>query len=373
VPKKRKTRTKTRARPHATQVVYLIGAGATQAEINYLGAATVNLLMQDNIWGEGVSTGVLNRLGAAGKRFLTDKGVDIEKLISLLTGSGIHSHLDLAEKLRKSYFAEICERLESAHVIDNPELATALLLMHKNSDFRQNVESLTGVITTNHDGLLQRAAQSAYGALNIGFKFKSGDFRARNRVPNILQIHGSLTWIFGTPLRIAALRKGSTYSTDTSWIPPTVTKEAKSYPFNKLMGLAYEMLSKKCDVLRIIGSSLTQNDWNILGLIFNAQRHREYLGHSAFRIELIMPQRIGKNVEKDCSFLRNLFSIGSLTDGDFADYKNLPEQEDPAPDSPLSNPFSYWLKEKINYHIRSADFGTGNIPEILLRVSGGAP
>ncbi len=372
MPRNRKPRTKIHARPRPTQVVYLIGAGGTQAEINYLGAAKINLLMQDNVWGDGVSTGVLNRLGARGRRFLADKGVDIEKLISLLTGSGLHDHLELAEKLRESYFAEICKRLDDAHVIDNPALATALLVMHKNSYFRQNVESLTGVITTNHDGLLQKAAQSAYGALNVGFKFGSGDFRAKNRVPNILQIHGSLTWAFGTPLRITALRKGSKYSTDTSWIPPTVTKEAKSYPFNKLMGLSYEMLSKKCDVLRIIGSSLTQNDWNILGLIFNAQRHRQYLGNSEFRIELIMPQRIGKNVEADCSFLGNLFPIGSLTDGDFAEYKEY-EKKDPDPDTDWSNPFFYWLKEKITYHIRSADFGGGKLPDILLRVSGGAP
>jgi hypothetical protein len=45
------------------KVVYLWGAGGTQAEVNYLGAHTVNLLMRDSEHlGEGVATRILKRL-----------------------------------------------------------------------------------------------------------------------------------------------------------------------------------------------------------------------------------------------------------------------------------------------------------------------
>ncbi len=253
--------------------------------------------------------------------------------------------------------------------MDNPLLATALFQMHKNTQFRK-IETLSAIITTNHDGLLQRAAHTAYGGINIGFRFSSAEYRPWRIVPMILQIHGSLTWAFSTPLQVTALGTASEYSSDTTWIPPTVSKEAKAYPFNKLMGLAYEALSKRCDVLRIIGSSLTQNDWNILGLIFNAQRHREYLGEAAFRIELIMPQRIGKRLEFDCSFLANLSPIGSLTDGDFAEYKDLGDTDNPTQDSNLSNPFFFWLREKVHHHVRSNDFGPDELPSAMRDVLG---
>src|ERR1700716_3203784 len=91
---------KPKSAPEPTKVVYLVGAGATQAEVSYDGPGNVSVLMGDtNDFGEGISTGVLRRLGTEGDAFKTDKGVDIEKLISLLTASGIDEHLELAEKM----------------------------------------------------------------------------------------------------------------------------------------------------------------------------------------------------------------------------------------------------------------------------------
>ena|SRR5712691_534955 len=68
------------------RIVYLVGAGATQAEVEELGATRLNLLMHDSerLGGEGVSAGVLKRAGAEAVPFLADQGLDIEKLISLL-------------------------------------------------------------------------------------------------------------------------------------------------------------------------------------------------------------------------------------------------------------------------------------------------
>ena len=118
--------------------------------------------MQDSerLGGEGVSAGVLRRAGAAATPFLADQGSDIEKLISLLGACGVDNLTTLAESLRQAYFDEIRARLGAAAILDRPELATALFDMHGDHKFRSEVELLTGVVTTNHDGLLQIASPS---------------------------------------------------------------------------------------------------------------------------------------------------------------------------------------------------------------------
>lgn len=355
------------------QVVYLFGAGATQAEVGYLGARPVNLLMRDSDqFGEGVSTGILNKIGRKGIPFSgTDRGVDIEKLISLLAASGVDSHSKLAEEMRQRYFEEICRGLVQSQIIERPKLEMGLLEMHTNNSFQNETEALTAIITTNHDGLLQTAFEEVFGAVNLGFPFTSNDITlvGSEAVPPVLQLHGSFTWRFAVPVKVTRLGAGSKYSHDTMWIPPTIQKESKNYPFNKLTGLAYEVLAKQCDVLRVVGASLTQNDWNILSLIFNAQRHRERVKKAAFRIELIMSQRTGVDIQNNCSYLKNITPIGSLSEGQFAEYKEYEEKE-PPPDSDLANAFFYWLKEKITHHRKHSEFGAGTLGGVMAVIAG---
>ncbi|HVB55081.1 MAG TPA: hypothetical protein VNE63_01440 [Candidatus Acidoferrales bacterium] len=338
------------------RVVYLWGAGATQAEASYLGALRINLLMLDNEeLGEGVATRILTRLPAWRNAFGADRGTDIEKLVSLLAASNVDRYHKLAEKIRKLYFEDICKSLAAAGVLMNPELAIGLLTMHGDSQFKKQ-ETLTGIITTNHDGLLQLAAQRVNAEVNIGIPFRSNDItQAETRsTPPLLHLHGSFTWTFGLPIEVSLLDKTSAYSPKTVWIPPTILKEAKDYPFNKLAGLAYELLSRNCDVLRVVGSALTQNDWNILSLIFNAQRHAELTKGAPFRVELIMPHGAGIRIKDDCSYLKNLTPIGFLSDGDFTAYKERGEGQ--APTSEMKNPLFYWMKQKIMFHRNRGEF-----------------
>jgi len=335
-------------KPSPKRVVYLWGAGATHAEAQHLGSTT-SLLMRDSELQEGITTRILQRTGQkAISLFSGDSAgsVDIEKLISLLAASGNSSHSNLAERMRRNYFVELKASLSNAQILNNPALAIELFTMHRSPRFRREVEMLMGVITTNHDGLLQLASQSVLGGLNPGFLFVSSDYKYSTTLPPILQLHGSFTWQFGTPTKIKKLHRGSTYN-DTLWIPPTILKETKSFPYNKLSALAYELLAGDCDVLRVVGTSLTQNDWNVLSLIFNAQRHRQIAKQEPFIIELIMPQTAGEQIKRDCAYLKNLMSIGYLTDGDFDDYKT---RDDIPPESDLSNPFAYWLAEKQQFH-----------------------
>lgn len=351
------------------EIVYLWGAGATQAEIDYLGAHTVNLLMRDSEErGEGVATRILKHLPTRWQAaFLVDKGTDIEKLISLLAASNVGRYVKLADKIRRLYFEDIRDNLTESKVLLNPQLAVALLTLHGSEHFEQR-ETLSGVISTNHDGLLQLAAQRVYSSLNLGIPFASADFTPTNQGPPILHLHGSFTWSFGLPVSVATLTETSAYSEDTVWIPPTITKESRSYPFNKLAGLAYELLSKHCDVLRVVGSALTQNDWNIVSMIFNAQRHRELTKDAPFRIELIMPNDAGVRITTDCSYLNNLTPIGFLTDGDFAAYKG--DSDEAALTSEMANPLFYWLKQKIRFHQTQGELGTLPLDAALQKIAG---
>lgn len=338
-------------KPSAKRVVYLWGAGATHAEARHLGA-TRSLLMRDtDEFGEGINSRILRRAGKrVEKAFRVSGAIDIEKVISLLAGSGKAAHVKIAERLRRSYFIELRQSLASTGVLKKPQLVTQLLQLHKDRDFNSNVERLEGFITTNHDGLLQNAISDVYGSLDIGIEFKSANFKVAEAAappPPLYQLHGSFTWQFGLPTEVSALNTRSKYE-NSVWIPPTILKEAKSYPFNKLMGAAYELLSQRCDVLRIVGTSLTQNDWNILSLVFNAQRHRKSNG-GMFRVELILPQSVGVGIVNDCSYLRNMSPIGYLSDGRFREYKDYADGGPPY-ESDLANPLKYWLSEKYRFH-----------------------
>ena len=350
-----------RSKPSPKRVVYLWGAGATHAEAQHLGAS-ISLLMPDrDEFGDGIATRILRRVkDDISTSFDSGQGVDIEKLISLFAASGIRKHAQFADKKRSAYFTELCESLSRTKVLDSPRLAIELLKMHSDQTFQEEVETLSGIITTNHDGLLQTASQVVFGKINIGFKFSSTTFSEvrSNSVPPILQLHGSFTWRFGVPIRVSKLRENSKVA-DTVWIPPTILKESKNYPFNKLSGLAYEILAKHCDVLRVVGASLTQNDWNVLSLIFNAQRHNESTKGTAFRIELIMPPAAASYICKECAYLENFIPPGFLTEGRFAEYKDT----DIPPESDMANPFAYWLSEKKEYHRSRSELSAGDANE----------
>lgn len=349
------------------QVVYLIGAGATQAEVDYQGGERVNLLMKDSdSLGNGVSTRVLEK--AKGLSIPKEGEKDIEKLISLLAATGIEKYRKAAEKLREFYYEVIINSLVKTGIFEKPDLATGLLELHKNKLFNENAEKLTGIINLNHDNLFQIASQKLYGCIFLGFKFQSAFFKENRAAPLIIKPHGSFDWRVGLPIKVLKLDSSIKYSKDMLWIPPTILKESKDYPYNKLMGLAYELLVKKCDILRIIGCSLSQNDWNMVSLLFNAQYSHYLHKGTCFRIELIMSQKDCQKIAKEYSYLQNIVPIEHLTDGDFSVYKDEIREEEIPRTSDLGNAFKYWLKTKAEHHKKRGEIDidiSGVLKEIL--------
>lgn len=76
-------------RPQPKKVVYLWGAGATHAEAQRLGVRTSLLMRDHKHFGPGITTRILQRTKGAAAAYGEGEGVDIEKLITLLSGSGI--------------------------------------------------------------------------------------------------------------------------------------------------------------------------------------------------------------------------------------------------------------------------------------------
>ena len=345
------------------KIVYLWGAGATHAEAQHLGS-TVNLLMGKVTGGSDFAIGVagrtMERIGLQfSAHFGANEDIDVEKLITLLTMSGIKRHVDYAQGIRKEYFAELTDSLNQAGIMKNPKLANQLFRLHADPKFQTDAEVLEAVITTNHDGLLQLASQQTFGYLDLGFEYHSREFKrveGSESVP-IIQIHGSFTWSFGVPISVGR-RPSKAKSSSTIWIPPTIEKDTRAYPFNRLNALAYEKLSNRCDVLRIVGSSLTQNDWNILSLIFNAQRHCQAIGNDTFTIELIAPVKTGNAIKYSCGFLDKILTIDQLSDGDYEIFR---QGEDVA-DTDANNPLEYWLNQKILFHNRRGECDVEFLP-----------
>src|SRR5688572_10391928 len=125
---KRRPRRRTTTDHTARKVAYLWGAGATQAEVSFLGNDPVNLGMRDSErLGTGISSRIIQRLPAKWHRALqSDLGIDIEKVISLLAGSGLAIHHDHATQMRELYFNDVCRQLVRTGVPKRPQLALSL-------------------------------------------------------------------------------------------------------------------------------------------------------------------------------------------------------------------------------------------------------
>jgi hypothetical protein len=350
--------------------VYLGGAGATQAEVDWAPPPEPTHLLMTGGAVEGLGARIIGRLTTGERPAPGDVSTDIEKLISLLAASLSKKHNELAETLRGYYMEELRSGILRTRLEEEQGLAEGLLELHK-EDSMQAVEQLSGIITTNHDGLLQWAMDRVHGGVDIGIDFVSDDLRkSAGSAPLLLQLHGSFTWSFGAPLRIHQLSRGSVDQSRTVWIPPTTAKESKVFPFNLLAGRAYDLLARHCDVLRVVGSSLSQNDWNLLSILYHAQRHRAEATGRTFAIQLIVGRQACERILESCSFLDNLVPIGFLTEGSFDVFKEPPPE---ATSNEPQNPLAYWLTEKIDHHSRAAHLGKSGLPPHLSRLAGVSP
>lgn len=248
----------------AKKVVYLLGTGATQAEISLVGG-TSSVLMKDIIYGilrkiERNNIKILEDL----KNVLTAVYADIEHLITLYESTGIYKHENIAKHLKKLFKEEIQER--TANI--KPKLLTALIDMHK---IPQLHEELKAILTLNYEDVLEQGIQEVMDGVDYSIEMncKHSFLRRSKTCFPVLKLHGSFNWKNESPITLTDEDKIKKPE-NALWIPPGLEKRRERYPFSIIWGRAREVLN--CDVLRVIGCSLSRNDWHLVSLLYTTQK-----------------------------------------------------------------------------------------------------
>ncbi len=282
------------------RVAYLLGAGASEGILKYADAEKSILL---NSIAEAISTRIADDttvdFAIVRDELQNDlvEGANIEHLITLYENSGYSKHNAIAQQLKRLFREEIQNRIAELGTAFSPKLLLALIDMHSIEELR---EELVLILTTNYEDLIERALQKMKGGINyvVGMDCSDSSYCVDATInPPLLKLHGSFNWKNGYPITV---ERSVGTPEDTIWIPPGVTKKRDVYPFNVIWGRARELLN--CDILRIIGSSLTQTDWDLISLIHSTQRLRTD-GGSRYNVEFIGLPSACERIKRDYPYL----------------------------------------------------------------------
>lgn len=298
------------------RVAYLFGAGATHAELQNL-KPDLEADREGLLIGHVSSRVIRKARRAAG--YLsgvemvssTSGSLNIELLISLMENSKVDGWARKTELLKELVKQDI------QTVLSKPRLRAfylhkALFEMHKHRAAR-SAEKPVGFISLNYDGVLDLAYKEFFGNPNYCFCLDDDD-----GIP-LLKLHGSFEWN-------NKVLRGRRRSVDI--IPLGSNKTYMHVPYSFIWGRALEILTT-CDVLRVIGCGLSQNDAHLIDLLFKAHLEQG----RGFEMEIIGPVAAGESIKQSFGFfpgIRTLVEVeGAL----------IPER---SPD----NPFKTWLKYK---------------------------
>ena len=302
------------------KIVYLFGAGATHAELaNLQRGVSVKFEDKRGLLIKHVSNRVFKQ-ARLNKSYLKNIEMvsnvtglmNIELLISLIENSRIkHSTAKTLylKKLVKNDISTILtkDRLKRFY------LHRALLELHKQQRVKEQ-EDLIGLITLNYDAVLDEAYKNIHN-IRPNYSFVNTQVEG---IP-LLKLHGSFNWNNFT-------FRGKRRSIEI--IPLGSSKHYLHIPYNFIWSRALELLIE-CDVLRVVGCSLSQNDIHLIDLLFKAHLERG----GPFEIQVIDWDQQGENIQKSYGF--------------FPLIKRLTQIEPPLISEPKpENPFKYWLASK---------------------------
>lgn len=300
------------------RIVYLIGAGATLGEMEHQG-------IEGHLTMPGIGENVLRMSKNIGGKYseLHDNfallpDIDIELIMSLLEGyasSEFARFKDVRDELRKLFRVHLISTITGGGVEAN--LSSSLLHIHEKYGPHMGTEGeeLVGVLTINYDSIFEKAYHSVYGGVNLGFPFNSDIYRRGDGLPPLLKLHGSFNWkINGDTLDITEESGGQEYMDDYSgWIPPSVYKKPEGVIKN-IWNAAAGLLGE-CSKLRVVGSSLRNEDFALLSLVFTSQFEK----NQVFDIELIVPDEDATGSEENrwgiiqrLSFLGRMINFSNL-------------------------------------------------------------
>jgi hypothetical protein len=331
------------------KVIYLLGSGASHAVVKNIDQEK-GLLTKDVL--DVIEKRFLGRFNKEIRSELTADGNDVEHLISYLEYKYDYSNLN---KLRNYYQKAIVE-LATAFSTQTPgNLYSVLLDMHSIQGID---EELMCFMTLNYEDILEKTILNHHG-YGIDYVFNPINKTNRKDKIKVFKLHGSFNWLNNRPIKIS--RKSAVNADKTLWIPPGVDKKKENYPFNILWGNAVEQLMD-CDVLRVIGCSLSQNDWGLIPILYDIKK---FNNDKKLDIEIIdfyetsqkikqtykYLEVIGLDENPDVtSFISNTFLGGKIDEKEIQDYLNNHDK---------LNPMSTWLEAKLEALINKAvDIGT---------------
>ncbi|MBZ9569416.1 hypothetical protein KJA16_00655 [Patescibacteria group bacterium] len=306
------------------KIVYLFGAGATHAEVvNLRKDLSVKFLKENGLLINDVSKRVIKE-AQGNSRYLkkikmvsaAEGSLNIELLISLFEKNRIPDAEYKTDLLKKLVKDDILDKLTD-YRLKRFYLHKALLELHSKI---KDKEKLFGIISLNYDHILDEAYKTIFEhEPNYCFSLEE----CKN-IP-LLKLHGSFNWkniiIYGRKKTVPI-------------IPFGIDKNYLQLPYNFIWGRAMEILID-CDVLRIIGCSLNQNDVGLIDLLFKAHLAKG----KPFEIQIIDFQKVGASIKGNYGFFPEIIKPKDLEDALIADESI----HDP---SKGGNPFKIWLRAK---------------------------
>jgi hypothetical protein len=263
------------------------------------------------------------------------KKVDIELLISMIEAlKTIQAETD-AKVFRKYFYDEINKGLHLKKKKLSAQIHAALLEWHA---LNLKKEEVVGWLSVNYDSMFEDACERTKTIFDYGFDVDTDD--KKNSVHKkgacpFLKLHGSFDWKLDA--KDSKVKIVNNIGTDEMlWIPPRLNKDYLGYPYNILQGRAEEIL-RGCDVLRIVGCSLSQNDLGLISLIFRTQKTGQ---GNRFTIEYIGSDKRSKDTYG---------RLGALLTFDEESFYTKPEFNILVP-SPTDNYLLDWL----NYQVKKS-------------------
>ena len=356
-----------------SKIVYLLGAGSTQGEMDHQGLSERTLLRDLGVCVYEMSKEKRGKY----EKLCTDFGIppdqDIEIMISLFeSGSDDNSHFgEIAGEIRQLYRVCLLERITRQDV--SPIIVGNLLYIHRKygQHMGENGEELLGVLTTNNDSLIDRAFchEKTYDGLNYGYPFiPKRYYREHANAPLLLKLHGSFSWRVQSGNKLIVSDEYETEEDDdfSGWIPPSVFKKPIETPvFKEIWRKARELL-KDCDVLRVVGCSMRNEDIQLLSLLFRSQVYAAASRGQPFQIELIIPEKSAQGGDQEPGIIQRVRYLSrpkSLSE--LYVFREEFDQQN-------RNPYYYWVDKMISW-IEKKDVKISDDDFILQTLYGGNP
>lgn len=331
-------------------VVYLLGAGITEAERTYSSwdsgflthHITDAIIKKINNEKNRVLKAIINELMVQTDDTYEEDdnqrgGIDIEYYITLFESMDQEEYKEASDKLKEYFFDYFKENLFKDDDRLKPYLTQVLLDIHR---IPRNEEKIKAILTLNYDDLTDLAFRKVWCFVN--YVIKTSENSSNDDIPPLLKIHGSFNWRNSFPIEVMDNSIDLSHK-ESIWIPPGVFKKKDRYPYNILWGRAKELLN--CDILRIIGCSLNQNDWGLLELLFHTQRLFRY------KIEIIDKNKVGQKIKSSYAFLKNsqtIFELAGLLELKRINNEVITDKDDlKSYWGDESNIFESWLRMKI--------------------------